>query len=209
MFEDLERGKAYAHREEPPRSFFAFWWLLISDQFVSLRERLRGTRCSVCAARVRGQVLRCSQCGANLQSMFSQTRPEPVTLESIGVLAFFVLFGTWFAWSSVAPLVYRVVPAFRATKSGPATFPVIVRINQTGLGITNGSGERWTCEVGIPGTTGFTAVAVLAPQESRDLAYSDFKGGSRLTDSAGYMRARDGIHVDCKADSGVSRSIQF
>ncbi|HET9363084.1 MAG TPA: hypothetical protein VFO58_25215 [Vicinamibacterales bacterium] len=123
--------------------------------------------------------------------MISRPRRQPVTLEAVGAIAILVAVAAsyffLYTWPSIAPLVYQVAPGFRATKTGPEGFPVVVRINQSSLRITNGSEVRWTCAVWLPPAPVFSAGVRLAPTESRDLPYESFTGQSgTLTDGTGY-----------------------
>jgi hypothetical protein len=145
--------------------------------------------------------------------VFSKPRRPPVTLEAIGAVALLVALALFYGWPYAAPVVYRLAPGFRATKTGPEGFPVVVRITPSGLTITNGSKDRWNCRVWLlPQRPAYSAGVMLAALESRDLPYASFTAGSHsrtLTNRGGYTRARQQIRVECFEDSGRPHLIYF
>lgn len=194
--------------QQPGNPFTVFWALL--EPFVSLSWRTRPARCPACDAEAPPDSVRCAGCGASLQSARLHDRSTR-SLEGIGVTIFLIAGLGYAAWSRVEPLVYRIAPEFRATKRGPAEIPVVVRIRQAGLGITNDSAERRSCVVEVGTLKIFrTAPVTLEPHQERELPYTGFADGPEgLAATAGYRRARQGIAVDCVDSRGVSRRVSF
>ena len=187
------------------------WLSIVTEPFARLHERMRGRRCPHCDVQVRANEEHCGRCGGELTAgMFSLGRSAPLSLEAIGVFAVLVLLAGLIVWSQVEPILWRVAPGFLATKSGPDAFPVVVRIGQAGLGVTNGSSARWTCNLAIASEPPARANVALAPGESRDVPYGAFSSGpARPSDRAGYLGARRTLDVRCVENSGVRRYIRF
>lgn len=125
----------------------------------------------------------------------------------IGVVT--ALFLTWMvAWAAVEPAVYRIFPEVGATKVGPKVFPFTVRLGRETIGFTNGSGAAWSCraEVGHLNES-FVATFSLAPQQTSELSYVDFRSPTtKVLGSASEVRraARGRGTLDCTEPSGIS-----
>lgn len=176
----------------------------------SLSWRKRTLQCPACDVEVTPTAVRCGKCGAILQAARLHDRSTH-SLEGIGASLLFVAGLGYAGWTRIEPWVYRIAPEFRATKQGPAELPVVVNIRQAGLRIANDSAEKRSCMVDIGTTRIFrTARFALGPREVRDLPYSSFVNGSDgLTASAGYLRARQNISVDCIDTRGAARRVMF
>jgi hypothetical protein len=190
-----------------PREYL---WVLLIEPLLAIRWRRRPLTCPACDAEVVRTSVRCSKCGASLQSLVLQERSGP-TLEGIGVWLFLVATLFLYGWSRIEPWVYRVAPEFRASKQGPPELPVVINIRLTGLRVANDVTERRSCVMEIGTAKIFHAARfALAPGEVRELPYASFTDGSAgLTEAAGYHRARQGISIDCTDTRGVSRRIWF
>lgn len=105
--------------------------------------------------------------------------------------------------------LFDAVPAL-STNTGPAAFPITVRIREDGLDFTNPSNGPWSCTVQI-GLKRFTAAPFeLASGQTRGIAYSVFRDGTAsLPAEVAYDSARQQTSVECRDTAGFSHYAVF
>jgi hypothetical protein len=104
---------------------------------------------------------------------------------------------------------FGVLPGL-GTQSGPAQFPVTVRIRDDALELTNGSTGPWACTSRIGFKELPSAEFTLQAAETRTLDYGSFlDAGVPLTPDAGYWRARERVIVECLDGSRISHYVVF
>lgn len=127
---------------------------------------------------------------------------------AIGMLVFAIVSGVYLI---AEPLVYEIVPDFRATKHGGRGFPVAVHIGTQSLRVTNGSPEPWHCQTVLGSRGSYHGAVSLAPGATGEILYRDFKRDPRLiqTDKDIWRVARQYIEIECTDPTGLTHYAIF
>lgn len=133
-----------------------------------------------------------------------QLKDPPRSLEGVVIGVVGVVFVAWHGYRAVEPLLYRVYPEFRATRTGPEGFPIHVHIGSDALQVTNGSGLAWECalRVGQRGVV-YSPWTTVPAGETRDVTFVQFRDGTTHPDPAALAQlARQVINAECVDQDG-------
>ncbi len=136
--------------------------------------------------------------------------PDHWTFEGVVLRIATILLVVFAAWMAVRPLIYRILPEFGATKSGPTGFPMTVHIGQDALRFANGSTEPWTCRAHLGFRQKDTITFAVEPQKTHDVSYVELQALADDVDVP-FLRsaAREKIAIECAELSGVTHRWTF
>jgi hypothetical protein len=131
--------------------------------------------------------------------------PDPWTIDGMFVGAAIVAATVGWLYLVSAPAIYWMFPEFRATKTGPAAFPVTVHIGQKELSLTNGLSSPLRCELNLGGRAAFTTMMQVGAGQTSAVTYT--KLGPYESEVRG--AARNHIVLECFEPSGRHHLIMF
>jgi hypothetical protein len=128
---------------------------------------------------------------------------EPRTLEGVALRGAALVLLVSVVWMAGLPLVRHFVPDFGIVQTGPAVFPITLRVRHDTLAFTNGSTEAWTCRATLGFDDAHAAAFPVEAHETRVVSYEDFQAQGRHAPLA-VLRdaARERVSINCAAPSG-------
>jgi hypothetical protein len=138
---------------------------------------------------------------------------RPDTLEGWVIYLGFVSLLAYNAYLVAAPILYKLLPEFNATKRGPSSFPATVHIGENTLEFSNGSTLTWRCSVFLGRYGSYSTSVDVNAGATRAVAYEDFLAGDdehRGADAeTRQTAARQEVIAICTDSAGRSHSWTF